>query len=102
MPSIDIRRSIQSQAEALDGEQRRAADWMLRHVQAMPLPTLRDAARLAGVPPQVMSQLARQLGYSDFDLLREHSGASSSRAAANNSRDGADARTTAPTPKKHR
>ena len=102
MPSSDIRLSIQSRAEALNGEQRRAADWMLRQIQAMPLHTLRDAARLAGVPPQVMSQLARQLGYSDFDLLREHSGAAPSRFAANDSRDGPDARTTAPTPQKRR
>ena len=74
MPSLGsalVDQRLDAQFDALSPELQRAARWLRQNGPAVALHSMRQSARLAGVAPATMTRLARRLGFSDFDSLRE-------------------------------
>ncbi|TKI06059.1 MurR/RpiR family transcriptional regulator [Martelella alba] len=71
MDSATLRHHIKAVYDSLPKQERQAASFVLDHPQEVAVMSMREQARLAGVPPSTMTRLAKRLGLAGFDQLRE-------------------------------
>ncbi|MEA9391903.1 MurR/RpiR family transcriptional regulator [Acerihabitans sp. TG2] len=70
MEQLELCQAIKAQYESLPKQVRQAASFVLDHPQEVAMMSMREQARLAGVPPSTMTRLAKRLGLSGYDALR--------------------------------
>jgi DNA-binding MurR/RpiR family transcriptional regulator len=71
-----VARRISAEFENLPDRLRQVGTYVLDHPDDVALLSMREQAKLAGVPPATMTRFAQRLGYSGYDELRELFGVS--------------------------
>lgn len=66
-----LTQAIKDQFESLPRQVRQAATFILNHPQEVAVMSMREQARLAGVPASTMTRLAKKLGLNGYDEVRE-------------------------------
>ncbi|HEY0211850.1 MurR/RpiR family transcriptional regulator [Acerihabitans sp.] len=62
--------AIKAQYESLPKQVRQAASFVLDNPQEVAVMSMREQARLAGIPPSTMTRLAKRLGLTGYDDIR--------------------------------
>lgn len=70
MKHADFVTKVKHQFDALPGQIRIAAEFVLDHPQDVALLSMREQARRAGVPPATMTRFAQHLGLAGYDEVR--------------------------------
>ena len=63
---------LRDSRDQLSPQEQRAADYMIEHLEEMPLYNATELARASGVSKATMSRLYRRLGFTDSNDVREH------------------------------
>ena len=71
MDQLALCQAIKAQYDSLPRQVRLAASFVLDHPQEVAVMSMREQARLAGVPPSTMTRLAKRIGLTGYDDLRE-------------------------------
>lgn len=71
MEQAEIISRLKAMYEQLPRQERQAARFVLDHSQEVAMTSMREQSGLAGVPPSTMTRLAKRLGLSGYDALRE-------------------------------
>ncbi|WP_410014697.1 MurR/RpiR family transcriptional regulator [Sodalis sp. C49] len=70
MDQLTLTQAINAQYESLPKQVRLAARFVLDHPQEVAVMSMREQARLAGIPPSTMTRLAKRLGLKGYDDIR--------------------------------
>ncbi|EHD20168.1 MULTISPECIES: MurR/RpiR family transcriptional regulator [Brenneria] len=70
MDHLALCQQIKKQFESLPKQERLAAGFVLDHPQEVAVMSMREQARLAGIPPSTMTRLAKRLGLPGYDEIR--------------------------------
>ncbi|RLM28104.1 RpiR family transcriptional regulator [Brenneria alni] len=70
MDHLALCQQIKQRFESLPKQERLAASFVLDHPQEVTVMSMREQARLAGIPPSTMTRLAKRLGLSGYDEIR--------------------------------
>ncbi|PWC16898.1 MurR/RpiR family transcriptional regulator [Brenneria corticis] len=70
MDHLALCQQIKQRFESLPKQERLAAGFVLDHPQEVIVMSMREQARLAGIPPSTMTRLAKRLGLSGYDEIR--------------------------------
>lgn len=71
MEQTDVVSTLKDIYEMLPRQERLGASFILEHPQEIAIRSMREQARLAGVPPSTMTRLAKRIGLTGYDDLRE-------------------------------
>ncbi len=71
MDQLALCQVIKAQYESLPKQVRQAASFVLDHPQEVAVMSMREQARLAGIPPSTMTRLAKRIGLSGYDDIRD-------------------------------
>ncbi|STS10635.1 DNA-binding transcriptional regulator HexR [Ewingella americana] len=61
---------IKDQYESLPKQVRLVASFVLNYPQEVAVMSMREQAKLAGLPPSTMTRFAKRLGFSGYDDIR--------------------------------
>lgn len=70
MDQLALCQAIKAQYDLMPKQVRQAAGFVLNHPQEVAVMSMREQARLAGVPPSTMTRLAKRLGLPGYDAVR--------------------------------
>ncbi|KAI3601225.1 Transcriptional regulator, RpiR family (plasmid) [Cupriavidus necator H850] len=62
---------LKEQLDVMPKQERQAAKFVMESPQEVAVMSMRDQARMAGVPPSTMTRLAKRLGFAGFDDMRQ-------------------------------
>ncbi len=71
MDAQTLCQKIKQQFDSLPKQVRAAASFVLDHPQEVAVMSMREQARLAGLPPSTMTRLAKHLGLAGYDAVRD-------------------------------
>ncbi|MFP9229011.1 MurR/RpiR family transcriptional regulator [Pectobacterium cacticida] len=71
MDHLALCQQLKQTFDALPKQERMAASFVLDHPQEVAVMSMREQARLAGIPPSTMTRLAKRLGLSGYDEIRQ-------------------------------
>lgn len=71
MDHLALCQEIKKHYESLPKQERQAASFVLDHPQEVAVISMREQARLAGIPPSTMTRFAKRLGLSGYDDIRD-------------------------------